>query len=61
MLGPAFTALLDFLAWLRGRGPEKVKSLNEGELFVRYEKASEAQTEKAEAAKTNAPVEHKAS
>ncbi len=61
MLDLAYTALLDFLAWLRGRGPEEVKSLDEGELFVPYEKASEAQTEKAEAAKTNAPVEHKAS
>lgn len=61
MLDLAYTALLDFLAWLRGRGPEEAKSLDEGELFVPYEKTREGQTGRAEASKTNAPAEHKAS
>ncbi|HEY8163211.1 MAG TPA: hypothetical protein VIF34_13225 [Methylocystis sp.] len=38
MLDLKFTALLDFLTWLRGQQPEEIKSLTEEELFVPYEK-----------------------
>ncbi len=56
MLDIKFTALLDFLAWLRGRYPESPKSLGEDELFVPYEKPCGAETEKLETLKTDRPT-----
>jgi hypothetical protein len=55
MLDLKFTALMDFVAWLRGQYPKKIES-GGAEEFVPYEDIREAKAEKVEPSDAYAPV-----
>lgn len=55
MIDLKFTALMDFLAWVRGQYPQKTES-GGAEEFVPYEDVRQARAEKDEASDACAPV-----